>query len=485
MNTKVSGVWLLRLPYTRSVWTFVLISLLLMSIYLSLQLWLQFYSYPIVNTISNDLLITNIPFPGVTACSPKVVNSERANRFAPTLKLPINTSLQEVAEGFGFLNLFTDQTWLPPNHTSYKVTDDVLRLNNITILEAATQVGASCNDFVKHCFWGSDEFLCHQNHEYLSFIPTTSYLGPCCSFNYNPRNLSYIPFAANTFGIDSGLSFIGVEGSERSLSTGLIIHVHHPMDFATEAAASVTITSNSESFIQILPTVQSASTEVLKLAHNKRDCLTSNDLDLSNYRKAACSLSCERDFIIEKCHCQPYHLFNEETNYRECKLNDSLCYMENYEAFKTVQCKDCLPNCHDVTYATSAYNIRFQSPDYSINSMVSLNILFALSVYKISNLLSTNKKIDFKDAFTVHIYFARQTVPAVYKVIITSWFGLICKLCPKNAFIFSNSFSILADLGGVFNLCLGLSMISLIEFFYYIIYCFGLNLKARQTLIDP
>ncbi|XP_037886717.1 sodium channel protein Nach [Glossina fuscipes] len=453
MNTKVSGVWLLRREHksgpSRSVWTFVLISLLLMSIYLSLQLWLQFYSYPIVNTISNDLLITNIPFPGVTACSPKVVNSERANRFAPTLKLPINTSLQEVAEGFGFLNLFTDQTWLPPNHTSYKVTDDVLRLNNITILEAATQVGASCNDFVKHCFWGSDEFLCHQNHEYLSFIPTTSYLGPCCSFNYNPRNLSYIPFAANTFGIDSGLSFIGVEGSERSLSTGLIIHVHHPMDFATEAAASVTITSNSESFIQILPTVQSASTEVLKLAHNKRDCLTSNDLDLSNYRKAACSLSCERDFIIEKCHCQPYHLFNEETNYRECKLNDSLCYMENYEAFKTVQCKDCLPNCHDVTYATSAYNIRFQSPDYSINSMY------------------TNKKIDFKDAFTVHIYFARQTVPAVYKVIITSWFGLI------------------SDLGGVFNLCLGLSMISLIEFFYYIIYCFGLNLKARQTLIDP
>uniref|UniRef100_A0A1B0C642 Uncharacterized protein n=1 Tax=Glossina palpalis gambiensis TaxID=67801 RepID=A0A1B0C642_9MUSC len=58
--------------------------------------------------------------------------------------------------------------------------------------------------------------------------------------------------------------------------------------------------------INISPHVQNASPEVLKLAHNKRDYLSSNDLDLRNYRKAACSLSCERDFIIEKCHCQPY-----------------------------------------------------------------------------------------------------------------------------------------------------------------------------------
>ncbi|KAI9577386.1 hypothetical protein GQX74_013629, partial [Glossina fuscipes] len=79
-----------------------------------------------------------------------------------------------------------------------------------------------------------------------------------------------------------------------------------PTGTFTEATASVTITSNSESFIQILPKVQNASPEVLKLAHNKRAYLSSNDLDLSNYRKAACSLSCERGFIIEKCHCQPY-----------------------------------------------------------------------------------------------------------------------------------------------------------------------------------
>uniref|UniRef100_A0A1A9WR01 Uncharacterized protein n=1 Tax=Glossina brevipalpis TaxID=37001 RepID=A0A1A9WR01_9MUSC len=293
------------------------------------------------------------------------------HKWGCSRKLPINTSLQEVAEGFEFLNLFTDQTWLPPNNTAYKITDDILRLNNITISEAAIQVSAGCNDFVKRCFWDGDEFPCHQNHEYLSFIPTTSYLGSCCSFNYNLRNLSYNPFSANSFGINSGLSLIGVEGLEHNLSAGLIILVHHPMDFVTEAAASVTITSNSESFIQILPTVHSVSPEVLKLAQNKRDCSTSNDLGLSNYRKAACSLSCRRDFIIEKCHCQSYHLATEASDHRECKLNDSLCYMDNY-----------------------------------------------------------------------------------------------------------------ADLGGVFNLCLGLNLISLVEFFYYIIYRFKLNLNARIILID-
>lgn len=65
----------------RFIWSAVLIGLLQLSIYLTLLLWLKFYSYPILNTISNDLSITDVAFPGVTICSPKAVNTERVERY--------------------------------------------------------------------------------------------------------------------------------------------------------------------------------------------------------------------------------------------------------------------------------------------------------------------------------------------------------------------------------------------------------------------
>ena len=411
MTKKKKNIVLLNI-FSRWCWSSVMIILFLGGVYLSLQLWLKFYSYPILNTISNDLPITDVAFPGVTICSPKVVNMERVKRYIKTLyvdfqffpsklcnffhfvfrrNIPSKYKIEDVINGFEYLNAFTDQSWSPPNNTNitYEATDAVLHYNNVSIYEAAQHVCATCEDFVKRCFWGGYEFPCRQEHEYLSFIPTTSYLGPCCSFNYNPRNLSYVPFSSNIYGINGGLIFIGVEGSERNLSTGLIVLVHHPMDFVTESAASVTITSNSESFVEISPTVQSSSKDVLELSERKRDCLISDDLALSSYRQASCMLACQSELIMKKCQCQPYHLPNGKAQH-ECKLNDSLCYSNEYgeytnipfyfiqndfilknfqDTFKSAKCDQCLPNCYDVTYSTLAYKTDLLLHNYSISSL--------------------------------------------------------------------------------------------------------------------
>lgn len=71
--------------HCRLIWSSMLVQLLLLSIFLTLLLWLKFYSYPILNTISNDLSITDVAFPGVTICSPKTVNKERVHRYVRTL----------------------------------------------------------------------------------------------------------------------------------------------------------------------------------------------------------------------------------------------------------------------------------------------------------------------------------------------------------------------------------------------------------------
>ncbi|XP_061388998.1 sodium channel protein Nach [Musca vetustissima] len=451
MRTKVSGIWLLRPSkthrVTKCIWSSVLLSLFSLAVFLSLQLWLKFYSYPILNTIANDVSITDVPFPGVTVCSPKVINVDRVKRFINKLNIPPGYDVKKIAEGFDYLNAFTDQTWLPTNSSSFNETYQILLLNNITTYEAAVAVSAGCDDFVRRCFWGNEEFECRQNHEYLSFSPTTSYLGPCCSFNFHPQNESYVPFSSNTFGIDGGLSFIGVEGSETDTSTGLIVLVHHPMDFATEAASSVTITTNSESFIEISPTVQAASTEVIELPAKKRDCLTSDEMLGNIYRQAACILKCESETILQKCQCNPYHLPKFATDKRMCMLNDSECYSRNFDNFKSVRCENCLPNCHDVTYNTLAYKTDILLHNYSVNHF--------------------HKNLDYStDMFIVHIFLSRQVVPSIHKVTVMSWIGL------------------LSDLGGVFNLCLGLSMISVVEFIYYCTYRLKVNYKMRSVLMQ-
>ncbi|XP_037941388.1 sodium channel protein Nach [Teleopsis dalmanni] len=450
-KTKVSGMWLLREKRTRGVsrliWATVLISLFLLSVYLALQLWFKFYSYPILNTISTDLAITDVAFPGVTVCSPKVVNMERVQSYVKKLKIPPEYDLREVENGFAYINAFTSQNWVRPPHVSYEATDAVLRFNNISIYEAALTISPGCSDFVKRCFWGTTEFSCHQDNEYLSFISTTSYMGPCCSFNYNPRNASYVPFSANIFGMDGGLTFIGHEGSEHNLSTGLLVLVHHPMDFVTESASAVTITANSESFVEISPTVHSSSYEVLELPQNKRDCLTSSELELRSYRQAACMLSCQSDAIVQKCKCHPYNLPTIRKDYMECKLNDTECFATNYDTFKTVRCNQCLPNCYDVTYSTLAYKTDLQLHNYSVSTLYSRERLT-------------------KDSFIVRVYLAKQVVPSIRKVTVMSWIGL------------------LSDLGGVFNLCLGLSVISLVEFLYYCTYRLYANFKMRSVLLS-
>ncbi|XP_050324400.1 sodium channel protein Nach [Bactrocera neohumeralis] len=451
-TTKVSGIWLLRRNRThgvsRWIWSSVLINLFLLGVYLSLQLWLKFYSYPILNTISSDLAITDVAFPGITICSPKVVNRERVQRYIKTLKIPAGIDPQDVAIGLEYINAFTDQNWKSPPQDSFKTADEVLRLNNLTIYDVAKAVSGSCNDFVQRCYWGIEEFPCRQKHEYLSFISTTSFLGPCCSFNYNPKNLSYVPFSANIFGIDGGLTIVGVEGSERNLSTGLIVLAHHPMDYVTEATSSVTITSNSESFVEISPTVQSSSTEVLELSQGKRDCLISDDLELHSYRQAACSLACRTEAIMKTCQCVPYHIPNAKADYRECKLNDSVCYSKNFDAFKSVKCEICLPNCYDVTYSTLAYKTDLKLHNCSVSTHYTTTF-------------------DTQDIFIVRAYLTKQTVPAIRKVVVMSWIGL------------------LSDLGGVFNLCLGISMVSLIEFGYYCTHRLYTNYKARCVVLQP
>lgn len=58
-----------------------------------------------------------------------------------------------------------------------------------------------------------------QKHKFITFIESFSYLGSCCSFNYNPSGSDEDEFFnTNSFGINGGLNVIGTgESSLKSV----------------------------------------------------------------------------------------------------------------------------------------------------------------------------------------------------------------------------------------------------------------------------
>lgn len=213
-------------------------------------------------------------------------------------------------------------------------------MNGLTIKDAAFAVSTDCSDFLKTCYWGFNAFECFDTspNSYLKFTLSTTYFGPCCSFNSNSLNSSFVPFSTNSFGLNSGLTIVGADGPMSDLSTGLVVLIHHPLDYATESVIAVTVKTNLETFLEIKPSSYSSSEEILSLTPEKRNCYTSDDLDVHFYRESMCILNCQNEVIFNQCRCYPYHMQNSiNKDLKECKLRDMFCYIKNFGEFFVLQ----------------------------------------------------------------------------------------------------------------------------------------------------
>lgn len=223
--------------------------------------------------------------------------------------------------------------WKASPGESYKMADTILEMNNISIRAAAFAVSADCSDFLETCYWGFNKFPCFDSspRNFLKFSQSTSYIGPCCSFNANTMNTSFEPFATNHYGMNSGLTIVGSEGKVSNFSTGLVILIHHPLNYPSESVRTLTVKAGTETFLEIKPSYHSSSSAILDLAPKKRDCYSFSDLDVKFYRESLCIVNCQNKAIFEKCGCYPYHMHNSLNKAtKECKLQDAFCFSNNF-----------------------------------------------------------------------------------------------------------------------------------------------------------
>lgn len=173
----------------------------------------------------------------------------------------------------------------------------------------------------------------------MTFTESYSYLGACCSYNYNPSAIEGDEvFSSNYFGINGGLNVIGTGRPQASdgksgaiYSEGFVAIVHHPFDFAVESAPTAMLQLGKETFMDVQPIYTSCSNQVLGLPFAQRKCIVPADLNQKSYRQPACMLRCLRQLIYTRCKCHPFHLPKDGNDtVRDCIAKDVMCFAENY-----------------------------------------------------------------------------------------------------------------------------------------------------------
>lgn len=239
--------------------------------------------------------------------------------------------------------MFTEYQWEKPDPSDVDLVDSVLNLNNITVPQAIDLLGLTCTDFLLRCFFLNVEFPCFQNDSLLSWRPSYSFLGACCSFNYHPEHYDDNFFKVNYIGISNSITLLLTgapqisDGKSGFLhSDGLVLLVHHPRDFAVQEDATVLLEQGVEKFVAIFPTALTCSEETMKLPVKQRTCMISKDLNVVQYRRPECFLACRRELVYKRCGCHPYHLPvpRSSTRIRDCTAKDVTCFVDNYRKYR-------------------------------------------------------------------------------------------------------------------------------------------------------
>lgn len=376
-NTKVNGLYYLRRGKTsgalRALWTAIPISILLFGSYLVYQLASQFNAVPTLMIIDRPRPVNAVPFPAVTFCHPQTVLDYKAREFVAGLRqLPDDTNASAVLEALPALGMFVENPWgVVGDAPELALIDRTLQANGYTVAEAVRELGLSCRDFIKVCAWSKVEFDCFPadggtgGDPHLSFRATNSYLGVCCSFNYQPGNVSYDAYRSTTFGTRGGLSIIGsgwpqvADGKSGVLfSSGFMMLLHHPFDYPVEGNQMNLVEIGAVTSVAVYPTLTHSAPEVQALPTRSRRCVLDGEVDgevqmAAVYRQPACAVGCTRRFIYQRCGCHPFHMprpNGEATangseglgggaeRVRDCTAIDAACFARNFRMCSVFGC---------------------------------------------------------------------------------------------------------------------------------------------------
>ncbi|XP_026674997.1 pickpocket protein 28-like [Ceratina calcarata] len=443
--------------FERIIWLMVCTSSVFFCVTLMLRLWQYYSDNPIVTTIDTTNPVSELHFPGVTICNNNKVFKPHADNIAKELLMKGFDNSMSNKLFSSLMKLIRPDRMKIDNGTATRALD----ILGYTVEKLMFELMQPCNLLLARCSWLGQLYDCSK-----IFKTVKSNEGFCCGFNYhfdlfNDYNKEYpwlIKVTNNSLDLNSSEPLPGVEtilqvpgtGHDIGLAVALNVDVknykssvrqfvgatvliHDPLDYPDIGAQSATLQPGHVMSVTLGGTKIKSSENIRSIPLRKRMCLFDDETPGERkYSYRTCISECTHRKLYGSCGCLPFFYPKDHPSDRTCYLTDMDCILTRMRSLSREELRDCkcLPQCNDKSY-----------------EMVSESV--ALSNVEFESELT--RGLDVKQMSFLYIYFRDGTFLEYRKRTILGWDNL------------------LAAFGGIFGLCLGGSVISLVEFLYYLV----------------
>lgn len=354
-----------------------------------------------------------IDFPAVTICNLNMLRRDYLDSLG--LSEIIQNLLLLDEDELGLANNCTDQL------------QNEARLPNKTYEDMFIQGTHDLKSFIIGCQYLGQE--CDVN--LFNFVPTLTRLGICYVFN----GLGSPVLKTSVTGARLGLRLIVNVSQDQyqaspNLDAGVKIAVHHQLVPPEPDDQGVGVPTGTNAFISLkqLNVIDDTKSNCI----SKEEISSLNFLQLDyNYSSAACAIDCLYTQVANSCGCKISSEYSPDrepfTNLPLCTIRDTCCVLSQQTV--SMSCSSCIPSCnstfYELTTSYSSFPANFAAQKFS--------------------LVSSNDNLLMANIFYESLSITEEMTSSSY-----------------------NAVSLLSDIGGQLGLFLGVSVISVIEFLFWV-----------------
>ncbi|KAF5296336.1 hypothetical protein FQA39_LY12553 [Lamprigera yunnana] len=370
-------------------------------------------------------------------------------------------TITRIAKGFGKLYdfaanaldnefLFSSQMFLD--------THDLWEGKKFNVYQTLKKLSPSCDELISNCCWDGVDYNCMD-----LFVFEVTIEGFCCIFNFVPTRHNHTISNITTNIIKSNknkpLKGANLKGLSLTLhhnvsdyfypllsSTGATVDIFNANDIPDVNSGGLhyrLIPVGVEIYLKLGATVVQSMPEIKKYSVTKRKCIfpeESRTMLGDKYSYSDCLLDCRIRSIMSLCECIPFTYVTAFNNLTmpQCNLLHTACldkYQHKWRRYypygyhdddieiekqDSLQCENCVPTCHNTFYTVTN--------DFTY-------------IYQMRNSPTNLSR--------VHIFFSSVNAKYYKHDVIFYWY------------------EILSNFGGTCGLTMGLSLIGVVEFFYY------------------
>ena len=409
----VEHVFIGRSFIRRSFWSLVVLGALIFCFYGIICRSIIFSRRPTATTVTVEKNENGLPFPAVTICNLNPVQKSYADEhnISDTLRFLFNADLALLS---GLPASFQQEE-------CYDILNNTKGVqSNLTIYDIYKEGVIPSTTFIQSCIFGNGND-CRND---LQLVLTTS--GPCYTFNgYNDEPNKTVKSTGFRYGLRM---IINISQSDYIQSgngdAGIKVVIHNRSEVPDPDASGIAIPPGQHAYVAIYPEQLLSRPELLECASEQTSL---EFFPQRKYSLSACRINEYYKRSLETCGCTD--IAETSVSTQNCTLNSSCCLAE--ALMTTEQALKCLPGCDEFVYKPSVTYSKYpsivlakdissffmnQSPEVIESNILALNVYFG-------SLHTTLAKTEFTDGFT----------------------------------------ALISDIGGLFALFIGASIISLVE----------------------